>query len=262
MAQNTKNPALLKKLKEKHEIIAFFHQNTCTIQKKAVPLHRNSEEKPSIKDVSWKISCKAYREICGNSSVGRAQPCQGWGREFEPRFPLYACPSGGIGRRARFRCVCREACRFDSCLGHKCIATKWRGGGMVDALLWGGSAARRGSSSLLLFTFNAEIAQLVEHNLAKVGVASSSLVFRSMFAQVAELVDAHVSGACVERRAGSTPVLGTKFRSPVFNWISDFFFIIISKHCQSSHIQYNILFLSTIPLYSYICTWHFNPPCV
>ena len=26
----------------------------------------------------------------GNSSVGRAQPCQGWGREFEPRFPLYA----------------------------------------------------------------------------------------------------------------------------------------------------------------------------
>ena len=59
----------------------------------------------------------------------------------------------------------------------------------------------RGSSSLLLFTsigngvsrydnvsftlsleghtFLAEIAQLVEHNLAKVGVASSSLVFRS-----------------------------------------------------------------------------------
>ena len=29
------------------------------------------------------------------------------------------------------------------------------------------------------FQKNAEIAQLVEHNLAKVGVASSSLVFRS-----------------------------------------------------------------------------------
>ena len=28
-------------------------------------------------------------------------------------------PSGGIGRRARFRCVCRKACRFDSCLGTK-----------------------------------------------------------------------------------------------------------------------------------------------
>ena len=33
---------------------------------------------------------------------------------------------------------------------------------------------------------NAEIAQLVEHNLAKVRVASSSLVFRSRKAQVAE----------------------------------------------------------------------------
>ena len=62
----------------------------------------------------------------------------------------------------------------------------------------------------------AEIAQLVEHNLAKVRVASSSLVFRSFYemiaityAQVAELVDAHVSGACVERHAGSSPVLGT-----------------------------------------------------
>ena len=65
---------------------------------------------------------------------------------------------------------------------------------------------------------NAEIAQLVEHNLAKVRVASSSLVFRSFYemiaityAQVAELVDAHVSGACVERHAGSSPVLGTLF---------------------------------------------------
>ena len=67
----------------------------------------------------------------------------------------------------------------------------------------------------------AEIAQLVEHNLAKVRVASSSLVFRSTFwlqlpnAQVAELVDAHVSGACVERHAGSSPVLGTKVKQSV-----------------------------------------------
>ena len=70
-------------------------------------------------------------------------------------------------------------------------------------------------------TANAEIAQLVEHNLAKVGVASSSLVFRSKVkiaeinAQVAELVDAHVSGACVERHAGSSPVLGTKVKQSV-----------------------------------------------
>ena len=77
---------------------------------------------------------------------------------------------------------------------------------------------------------NAEIAQLVEHNLAKVGVAGPSPVFRSqieqkerlrkvliIIAQVAELVDAHVSGACAARRAGSSPVLGTLFYS-AFCW--------------------------------------------
>ena len=60
---------------------------------------------------------------------------------------------------------------------------------------------------------NAEIAQLVEHNLAKVGVASSSLVFRSKVIRQCPrggMVDALVSGASVERRAGSSPVLGTK----------------------------------------------------
>ena len=35
-----------------------------------------------------KISHKILRILCGNSSVGRAQPCQGWGRESESRFPL------------------------------------------------------------------------------------------------------------------------------------------------------------------------------
>ena len=63
----------------------------------------------------------------GNSSVGRAQPCQGWGREFESRFPLFHIEAkvlpfnrksfssedfnniqtywrgGGIGRRATLR---------------------------------------------------------------------------------------------------------------------------------------------------------------
>ena len=34
-----------------------------------------------------------------------------------------------------------------------------------------------------------------------------------IIAQVAELVDAHVSGACAARRAGSSPVLGTLFYS-------------------------------------------------
>ena len=30
----------------------------------------------------------SFVTTCGNSSVGRAQPCQGWGRGFESRFPL------------------------------------------------------------------------------------------------------------------------------------------------------------------------------
>ena len=81
--------------------------------------------------------CTAFREmhlsiqvVCGNSSVGRARPCQGRGREFESRLPL----------------------------------TYWK------------QPIRKATS----FT-----------------------------AQVAELVDAHVSGACAARRAGSSPVLGT-----------------------------------------------------
>ena len=71
---------------------------------------------------------------------------------------------------------------------------------------------------------------MVEHNLAKVGVAGPSPVFRSIIfvlnqdrfkfrAQVAELVDAHVSGACVSQRAGSSPVLGTfLFRMFLKSW--------------------------------------------
>ena len=35
-----------------------------------------------------RLDYKASKRKCGNSSVGRAQPCQGWGREFEPRLPL------------------------------------------------------------------------------------------------------------------------------------------------------------------------------
>ena len=82
---------------------------------------------------------------------------------------------------------------------------------------------------------NAEIAQLVEHNLAKVGVAGPSPVFRShvetkevknvdshiLNAQVAELVDAHVSGACAARRAGSSPVLGTLFFHDVNEYVGE-----------------------------------------
>ena len=84
--------------------------------------------------VSWEFESPSLhfhkRLVCGNSSVGRARPCQGRGREFESRLPL----------------------------------TFW--------------------------------IKPIENFLN---------------AQVAELVDAHVSGACAARRAGSSPVLGTVF---------------------------------------------------
>ena len=50
---------------------------------------------------------------------------------------------------------------------------------MVDAHVSGACVERHAGSSPVLGTIIAELAQLVEHNLAKVRVASSSLVFRS-----------------------------------------------------------------------------------
>ena len=67
---------------------------------------------------------------CGNSSVGRAQPCQGWGREFEPRFPLKCCPGGGMVDALVSGASAARRAGSSPVLG-----TSWRGGGMVDALL-------------------------------------------------------------------------------------------------------------------------------
>ena len=41
--------------------------------------------KPDDNEIKWLDVCLM---TCGNSSVGRARPCQGRGREFESRFPL------------------------------------------------------------------------------------------------------------------------------------------------------------------------------
>ncbi len=46
-------------------------------------------------------------------------------------------------------------------------------------------------------SFDAKVAQLVEHDLAKVGVAGSSPVFRSKDARVVELVDTQDLKSCV-----------------------------------------------------------------
>src|SRR5947209_8874477 len=51
---------------------------------------RSGVRSPSPPSKSWWAGPLSHY-ICnarGNSSVGRAQPCQGWGRGFESRFPL------------------------------------------------------------------------------------------------------------------------------------------------------------------------------
>ena len=57
---------------------------------------------------------------------------------FLPNIIEATSPGGGIGRRARFRCVCREACRFESCSGHSFLFYRFNVGEvaeLVDALL-------------------------------------------------------------------------------------------------------------------------------
>ena len=59
-------------LEEKHIIFRKKLQKSLEVIKKCLPLQSQTKTTGQ----------------CGSSSVGRAQPCQGWGREFEPRLPL------------------------------------------------------------------------------------------------------------------------------------------------------------------------------
>ena len=68
--------------------------------------------------------------VAGPSPVFRSQIEQ---KERLGKALIINCPGGGIGRRARFRCVCRKACRFESCSGHsffQYVKICWRGGGI------------------------------------------------------------------------------------------------------------------------------------
>ena len=76
----------------------------------------------------------------------------------------------------------------------------------------GSGAVRRGGSSPFIRTRNrnAKIAQLVEHNLAKVGVAGSNPVFRSPFCPGGGTGrHAGLKILCPQGRTGSSPVWGT-----------------------------------------------------
>ena len=103
---------------------------------------------------------------CGNSSVGRARPCQGRGREFESRFPLQ------FSAKPRLVRGFVVSCRGGADPGQR---KNGIGGGVL--------AIHKPLPSAMIRCSDAGIAQLVEHDLAKVGVASSSLVSRSSFQQ-------------------------------------------------------------------------------
>jgi hypothetical protein len=53
------------------------------------------------------LYCEA-KFLCGSSSVGRAIPCQGIGREFEPLFPLHKKVKPVIQKVTGFFFVCRK----------------------------------------------------------------------------------------------------------------------------------------------------------
>ena len=81
-----------------------------------------------------------------NSSAGRAQPCQGWGRGFEPRFPLFEildskikfCLGGGIGRHAGLKILCP--------LGRAGSSPAWGTFYLIFAILRGNSSIGRASA--------------------------------------------------------------------------------------------------------------------
>ena len=61
-----------------------------------------------------------------------------------------------------------------------------------------------------------------------------------LLAQVAELVDAHVSGACAARCAGSSPALGTRQESLTINhdcWGFFFFTIETTNYTERVSLQ-------------------------
>ena len=109
---------------------------------------------------------------CGNSSVGRARPCQGRGREFEPRFPLqvFGNAFGHFAESPRESPILHGARPDGRVVMHR-IANPF-----TPVRFRLRPPAVSGKKQ---YPDNAGIAQLVERNLAKVEVASSSLVSRS-----------------------------------------------------------------------------------
>ena len=62
-------------------------------------------------------ACK-FKSCPGHQKRERADDNQKASHNQIPRDWNPTSPGGGIGRRARFRCVFRKECRFKSCSGH------------------------------------------------------------------------------------------------------------------------------------------------
>ena len=75
--------------------------------------------------VSWEFESPPlhlFLTCCGNSSVGRAQPCQGWGREFESRFPLSGRSNGGMVDTKDLKSFGQKCpCEFESRFEHTIV---------------------------------------------------------------------------------------------------------------------------------------------
>ena len=89
--------------------------------------------KPDDNEIKW---LDIYLMTCGNSSVGRARPCQGRGREFESRFPLQINSIGSCGCFSIKGALAKRLCsglqirlvRFDS--GTRLHFLPWPDGGI------------------------------------------------------------------------------------------------------------------------------------
>ena len=107
--------------------------------------------------MAWEFESPPLHTMSGgNSSVGRAQPCQGWGREFESRFPLAEHETSSRLKQRRVSFSARRAKRVKDVKHRISFAALFfypcPGGGMVDARVSGARAERRAGSSPVLGT--------------------------------------------------------------------------------------------------------------
>ena len=72
----------------KNAYFAFKNRQNAHFLKKKSLKNLVIQKKSSTFAPAFRGMLLAKRNNCGNSSVGRAQPCQGWGRGSESRFPL------------------------------------------------------------------------------------------------------------------------------------------------------------------------------